>query len=181
MMLLATIYPDPRMLFLILLAKLVAGLVVPTALYGRRVAKRLFSAAFLLLTARQIPDRETLEREGLPAVFVYTMAGVAYVLVFAIPCPGMASRAMSWDSQKWALALQCGVGFGDPVTWGVLALAFALGTAPIALYLRSTLPRLARSSGVQTTDDWITGSARHRRNSRHWRSTGTSIGGHPRG
>ncbi|MBC8255016.1 MAG: prepilin peptidase, partial [Ardenticatenia bacterium] len=75
MMLLVTVYPYPSMFFLILLAKLVAGLIVPAALYGRNVAKRLLSIAFLVLVARQMPDRETLEREGLPAVFVYTMAG----------------------------------------------------------------------------------------------------------
>ena len=159
MMLLVTVYPDPRMLFLILLAKLVAGLVVPAALYGRRVAKHLFSAAFLVLAARQMPDRETLEREGLPAVFVYTMAGVAYVLVFAMQCPVMASRALSWDPQNGVLALQCGVEFGDPITLGILALAFVIGTVPIALFLRS-VPRLA---GLRSTlpcgQHWVPPSA----------------------
>ena len=130
MMLLVTVYPDPRMLFLILLAKLVAGLIVPAALYGRRAARRLLSAAFLVLAARQMPDRETLEREGLPAVFVYTMAGIAYVLVFAPQCL----------QRNGAAAPPCGVALGDPITWGSLALAFAIGTLPIALWLRCVPP-----------------------------------------
>ena len=147
MMLLVTVYPDPGMFFLILLAKLVAGFIVPAALYGRHVARRLFSAAFLVLAARQMPDRETLEREGLPAVFVYTMAGVAYVLVFAAQCPCIASRAVSRDPQSGALALPCGVELGDPITWGFLALAFAIGTVPIALFLRSIPSKIPRTAG----------------------------------
>ena len=137
MMLLMTVYPDPRMLFLILLAKLVAGLIVPAALYGRRAARRLLSAAFLVLAARQMPDRETLEREGLPAVFVYTMAGIAYVLVFAPQCL----------PRNGAAAPLCGVELGDPITWGSLALAFAIGTVPIALFLRS----VPRPAGLRST------------------------------
>ena len=126
MMLLVTVYPDPGMFFLILLAKLVAGFIVPAALHGRLVAKRLFSAAFLVLAARQMPDRETLEREGLPAVFVYTMAGVAYVLIYHLS-PGGAG------------ALTLARAPGDLKTWETLALAFTLGTLPIALFLRSVL------------------------------------------
>ncbi len=148
MMLLVTVYPDPRMLFLILLAKFVAGFIVPAALDGRRVAGRLISAAFLILAARHLPDRETLEREGLPAVFVYTMAGLAYVLVFAAQRPCMVPQALSRD-------LPCGVELGAPITWGILALAFALGTVPIALFLRSIpseIPRTAgRPAGLRST------------------------------
>ena len=190
MMLLVTVYPDPRMFFLILLAKLVAGFIVPAALYGRRVAKRLFSAAFLVLAARQLPDRETLEREGLPAVFVYTMAGVAYVLVFASQCPpqsGIIQHRLPVPSPQCSHALDCvvdsqcrpldcgtrqttglrdcvaafsgapvlpyGVGFGDPITWAVLALAFTIGTVPIALFLRS-VPRPAglHSPGLRSPE-----------------------------
>jgi len=127
MMLLVAVYPYPSMFFLILLAKLVAGLIVPAALYGRSVAKRLFSVALLVLVARQMPDRETLEREGLPAVFVYTMAGVGYVLVFATRCPASGGAG----SPESALAL------GGIQTWGALVIAFALATLPIALFLRS--------------------------------------------
>ena len=173
MMLLVTVYPDPRMFFLILLAKLVAGFIVPAALYGRRVAKRLFSAAFLVLAARQLPDRETLEREGLPAVFVYTMAGVAYVLVFASQCPPQSGiiqhrlpvpSLVDWTRQTTGLrdcvaafsgapVLPYGVGFGDPITWAVLALAFTIGTVPIALFLRS-IPRTAgRPAGLHSPVD----------------------------
>ena len=130
MMLLVTVYPYPSMFFLILLAKLVAGFIVPAALYGRGVAKRLLSIAFLVLVARQMPDRETLEREGLPAVFVYTMSGVGYVLVFATRYPA-SSGASSLES---TLAL------GGIQTWGAMAIAFALATLPIALFLRSVQP-----------------------------------------
>jgi Flp pilus assembly protein protease CpaA len=130
MMLLLAIFPDPRMFFLILLAKLVAGLTVPAVLYGRHAAKCLFSAAFSVLATHQLPDRETLEQEGLPAAFVYTMAGTAYLIVFTAHCPIIPT------TNNGALFNPYAVEIGDPVNWGILALAFIAGTIPIALYLR---------------------------------------------
>lgn len=139
MMVLVTVYPDPRMLFLIVWAKGIAGLVVSAVLHGRRAVRRFVSAAWRVLVARQPPDRETLEQEGLPAVFVYTMAGLAYPLVCAGQYPGQ------------SIIPPGEMMLGDPTSWGILALAFALGTVPVALYLRDAkTPRTAGPSPRQS-------------------------------
>jgi Flp pilus assembly protein protease CpaA len=133
MMLLVTVYPAPEMVISILLAKLAGGLVVTAAVHGPGAARRLLAAAWSVLVARQIPERETLEREGLPAAFLYLMAGVGYLLVFVLAPAGVVPPRE---------------------TWGALALAYTLGAIPPALYLRSVLPKAGLRSVPRSAGPW---------------------------